>query len=140
MNKIAIETSPRLISLFWQNTHRRLQPEKKTAPLPRVPDMHGSSPKCGAARATIGASGTAQKPNCPPARSTPQPRGQTEQSCVIVPPTHRILREIDRFCGYYKVFSSIMQWSSACFTKSSEMQRFPMTALFKRAIAKKAVK
>ena len=43
---------------FWQNTHRRLQPEKNTAPLPRVPEMHGSSPKCGAARATTGASGT----------------------------------------------------------------------------------
>ena len=101
---ISFPCSPRLMVRFWQNTHRRLQPEKNTAPLPRVPEMHGSSPKCGAARATTGASGTAQKPNCPPARSTPQPRGQMEQSCVIMPPAHGVLREIYGFCGYYKVF------------------------------------
>ena len=83
-------------------------------------------------------SGTAQKPNCPPARSTPQPRGQMEQSCVIMPPAHGVLREIYGFCGYYKVFSSISQPSSACFMKSSEIQRVPVVALFKREIAKKA--
>ncbi|MFQ9831718.1 MAG: hypothetical protein ACLRXG_03620 [Oscillospiraceae bacterium] len=135
---ISFPCSPRLMVRFWQNTHRRLQPEKNTAPLPRVPEMHGSSPKCGAARATTGASGTAQKPNCPPARSTPQPRGQMEQSCVIMPPAHGVLREIYGFCGYYKVFSSISQPSSACFMKSSEIQCVPVVALFKREIAKKA--
>ena len=31
------------ISLFWQNTQCRLQPEKKTAPLPLFPDMHGKT-------------------------------------------------------------------------------------------------
>ena len=34
--------------------HRIVQPEKNTVPLPRVPLMHGSSPKCGATRATTG--------------------------------------------------------------------------------------
>ena len=61
---------------FWQNTHRRLQPEKNTAPLPRVPEMTGSSQWCSPARATTGAAGM---PHTPPptvsVRSAPQRRG-----------------------------------------------------------------
>ena len=32
------------IPAFWQYTQPRLQPVKNTVPLPREPDMHGSSP------------------------------------------------------------------------------------------------
>ena len=39
------------MALFWQNTQRREQPVKKTAPLPRVPLIGGSSQKWSAARA-----------------------------------------------------------------------------------------
>jgi len=41
---------------------------KKTAPEPRVPLMQGSSPKCGAARATRGTAGLA---HIPPGASAP---------------------------------------------------------------------
>lgn len=51
------------ICLFWQNTHRRTQPEKKTAPEPHVPDMHGSSHLCSAALATRS---TCSIPSIPP--------------------------------------------------------------------------
>jgi len=34
---------PVAIALFWQKTQRKLQPEKKTAPLPPVPERQGSS-------------------------------------------------------------------------------------------------
>ena len=71
---------PAEMSWFWQNTHRRLQPEKNTAPLPRVPEITGSSHWCRAARATTGMAGMAQKP--PPVvsvRSAPQRRGHRLQ-------------------------------------------------------------
>ena len=52
---VTIFPSPRWLMLsFWQNTHRSPQPEKNTAPLPRVPLMQGSSHRCSAARAILG--------------------------------------------------------------------------------------
>jgi hypothetical protein len=35
------------MSWFWQNTQRRLQPEKKIVPEPFQPRRQFSSPKCG---------------------------------------------------------------------------------------------
>jgi hypothetical protein len=35
------------MSWFWQNTQRRLQPEKKNVPEPFQPRRQFSSPKCG---------------------------------------------------------------------------------------------
>ncbi len=40
-----------------------VQPEKNTVPLPRVPLIHGSSPKCGAILATTGRVPMPQKPS-----------------------------------------------------------------------------
>jgi len=40
------------MSAFWQNTQRKLQPEKKIVPLPRVPRRQPSSPKCANAELT----------------------------------------------------------------------------------------
>ena len=34
---------PRLICAFWQKRQPRVQPEKKTAPLPKLPEITGSS-------------------------------------------------------------------------------------------------
>ena len=51
-----------LMASFWQNTHRRGQPLKKIAPLPRVPERGGSSQKWRAARAATGVAGIPQKP------------------------------------------------------------------------------
>ena len=53
---------PWLMGSFWQNAQRRLQPEKNTAPLPRVPLMHGSSHMCIAARAMRGSVPMPQRP------------------------------------------------------------------------------
>jgi hypothetical protein len=55
-----------------------LHPEKKTAPEPLVPLMHGSSPKCGAARTREGSAVQPQNP-FPEAssRHTPHALGQS---------------------------------------------------------------
>ena len=71
---------PWLIASFWQKMHLSPQPEKNTAPLPRVPLMHGSSHMCRPARAILGSVPTPHTP-CPSVspRSTPQPLGQSVQ-------------------------------------------------------------
>ena len=53
---------PREMARFWQYTQPRLHPEKNTVPEPFVPEMHGSSQKCSAARATRSRSPTPQAP------------------------------------------------------------------------------
>ena len=79
---------PRLISRFWQNTQPRAQPQKNTAPLPRLPLMQGSSPKWGAARATRISPAVPQRPVSPAARSAPQRRGHRVQ-CKVFPSQKR---------------------------------------------------
>jgi hypothetical protein len=69
---------------FWQNTHRRLQPEKNTVPEPRVPLMGGSSHKWGAMRETYRVSGIPHTPCFPARRSAPQARGQRVQLVISV--------------------------------------------------------
>ena len=78
---VTIFPSPRWLMLsFWQNTHRSPQPEKNTAPLPRVPLMQGSSHRCSAARAILGSVPMRQTPvPCSGARSAPQFLGQSVQ-------------------------------------------------------------
>ena len=68
------------ISWFWQNTQRRVQPEKKTAPEPHSPEMGGSSQKWSAERAASGRAPMPQKPVLPWARSAPQRLGQSAQA------------------------------------------------------------
>ena len=60
-------------------TTLRVQPEKNTVPLPRVPLMQGSSQKCRAAGAAFRVTPAPQKPVCPAARFAPQRRGQRVQ-------------------------------------------------------------
>ena len=69
-----------LISWFWQKTQPSVQPEKKTAPVPfpSVPEMHGSSHRCGAALAIRTSARTLQNPVCFD-RSTPHSLGQRRQ-------------------------------------------------------------
>lgn len=72
-----------LISKFWQNTHRRLHPLKKTAPEPALPLIGGSSHRCRAARATLGSASAPQYPRVF-SLSTPQSRGQILQTPMNV--------------------------------------------------------
>jgi hypothetical protein len=64
---------------FWQNTHRRVQKEKKTVPDPREPDTGGSSPWCGKMEEIRIFDVAPQKPVSPVSRFTPHLRGQRAQ-------------------------------------------------------------
>lgn len=66
-----------LICQFWQEMQRRLQLPKNTLPAPRVPERHGSSPKCGVYEDTTGWRPDAHDVRTPASRSLPQLRGQT---------------------------------------------------------------
>ena len=76
-------SSPRprkLMSAFWQYRQPRVQPEKKTAPLPPGPAKTGSSQKWRITLATRIRPGIRQKPSRPADRLTPQARGQRVQA------------------------------------------------------------
>ena len=64
------------VSRFWQKQHLRLHPVKKTAPEPLVPEIHGSSHICKAARAAKNLLSMPQYPFCPSFRFTLHSRGQ----------------------------------------------------------------
>lgn len=92
------------ICLFWQNTHRRTQPEKKTAPEPHVPDMHGSSHLCSAALATRS---TCSIPSIPPSAS-PGIAYCSLQSRPFLHAQHIALYKAARFsCPCPPAFSSL---------------------------------
>src|SRR5215218_7909861 len=70
------------MSWFWQNTQRRLQPEKKIVPEPFQPRRQFSSPKCAKEEATTAWRPMAHSPLWSARRSTLHRRGQTPQrSC-----------------------------------------------------------
>lgn len=68
-----------LMSAFWQNAQRRLQPEKKIVPEPCVPTSGVSSPKWGCALATVATAPAPHMPSAPANRSAPQRRGHSTQ-------------------------------------------------------------
>ena len=72
----------RLIFLFWQKTHLKLQPEKNIAPEPLSPLIQGSSQKWVITLATTGFSETRQKP-ARDRRETPHRLGQAKQGSVF---------------------------------------------------------
>jgi hypothetical protein len=64
-SRLEVTSSPctcQEMSKFWQNTHRRLQPEKKIVPEPFRPRRQFSSPKCGKCEATTACRPIAHRP------------------------------------------------------------------------------
>ena len=67
------------ISPFWQYAHRSVHPEKNSAPVPRVPEIGGSSHRCGAILPSTISSPSPQNPFRVP-RSAPHIRGHNLHS------------------------------------------------------------